>query len=151
MIETQDRPARIDMKNDTRSEVAVAGDGPISWASIADLNFETMNVLAAPSKHHAGKTLTMSTKRTLTLTEIADIVSKIKGYELQFKFVSKEQCVDHYAERGVPREGIEWWVSAYEVMEDSECVDTDFTLEDFLEKAGRTSQSLEATIKKMMK
>ena len=76
----------------------------------------------------------MSTKRTLTLKQIADVVGKIKGHE-----------------RGVPREGIEWWVGAYEAMEDGECVNTDSTLEDFLEKAGKTPQSLEATIQDMMK
>ena len=141
----------FDTKNDTRSEIAVAGDGPMSWASIANLTFGTANVLAAPSERYAGKTLTMSSKQTLTLKQIADIVSKIKGHELQLKIVSKEQFVDHYVERGVPREGIEWWVGAYEAMEDGECVNTDSTLEDFLEKAGRTPQSLEATIKEMMK
>jgi uncharacterized protein YbjT (DUF2867 family) len=141
----------FDMKNDTRSEIVVAGDGPMSWASIADLTFGTAHILAAPSERYAGKTLTMSATQTLTLKQIAEIVGKIKGHELQLKFVSKEQFVDYYAERGVPREGIEWWVGAYEAMEDGECVNTDSTLEDFLEKAGRTPQSLEATIEEMMK
>jgi uncharacterized protein YbjT (DUF2867 family) len=141
----------FDMKNDTRSEIVIAGDGPMSWASIADLTFGTANILAVPSERYAGKTLTMSSTQTLTLKQIAEIVSKIKGHDLQLKFVSKEQFVDYYAERGVPREGIEWWVGAYEAMEDGECVNTDSTLEDFLEKAGRTPQSLEETIEEMMK
>jgi uncharacterized protein YbjT (DUF2867 family) len=141
----------FDMKNDTRSEILVAGDGPMSWASVEDLTFGTANVLAAPSERFAGKTLTMSTKRTLTLKRIAEIVSKIKGRELQLKIVSKKQFVDHYAERGIPREGAEWWVGAYEAMEDGECVNNDSTLEDILEEAGRSPHSLEATIQEMMK
>ena len=93
----------------------------------------------------------MSSKRTLTLKQIADIVSKVKGQELQLKFVSRKEFVDHYADRGVPREGVEWWVGAYEAMEDGECVNDDPTLEDFLKEAGRSPQSLEATIQEMMK
>lgn len=141
----------FDMKNDTRDEIVLAGDGPMSWASIADLTFGTANLLAAPSELYAGKTVTMSMKRTLTLRQIADIVGKIKGQELQLKFVGREQFVDHYAERGIPKEGVEWWVGAYEAMEDEECVNTDSTLEDILAMAGRTPQPLETTIQEMMR
>jgi uncharacterized protein YbjT (DUF2867 family) len=141
----------FDMKDDTRREIVVAGDGPMSWASVADLTFGTAKVLAAPSEHFIGKTLTMSSKRTSTLKQIADIVSKVKGQELQLEFVSRKEFVDHYADRGVPKEGVEWWVGAYEAMEDGECVNDDPTLEDFLKEAGRRPQSLEATIQEMMK
>lgn len=141
----------FDTKNDTRSEIVVAGDGPMSWASIADLTFGTANVLAAPSERFVGKTLTMSGRRTFTLKQVADIVGKIKGRELQLNFVSRKEFVDHYVERGVPREGAEWWVGAYEAMEDGECVNNDSTLEDILEEFGRSLQSFETTIQEMMR
>ena len=37
----------FDMKDDTRKEIVVAGDGPMSWASVADLTFGIAKVLGA--------------------------------------------------------------------------------------------------------
>jgi hypothetical protein len=38
------------LNNETRDEVVVAGDGPLSFASIADITFGTAKIIAAPSE-----------------------------------------------------------------------------------------------------
>ncbi|RFU31937.1 hypothetical protein B7463_g4447, partial [Scytalidium lignicola] len=44
-----------DLKKDERSEVVIAGDGPVSWTSISDLGLVTAMVLGAPREEYAGK------------------------------------------------------------------------------------------------
>lgn len=139
------------LKNETRKEVVVAGDGPVSWTSIPDMAFGTAKVLAAPSKEWSGKTFYLSQKQTRTLKEIADIVSKVKGEDVKLKVVGRKEYEDYYAEKVTERASVEWWSSSYEALEDGECAVDDSTLEGLLEEAGRTPEPLEKTIERMLR
>ena len=68
-----------DLKNDDRKEIAVAGDGLISWTSIADLGLATALILADVSSKWEGRTLYHSASKPASLQEISKIVSKVKG------------------------------------------------------------------------
>lgn len=137
------------LKKETRKEVVVAGDGPVSWTSIPDMAFGTAKVLAAASEEWSGKTFYLSQKKTCTLNDIAAIVSKARGEEIKVKVVSRKEYEDFYAERGTERASVEWWSSSYDALKDGECAINDPTLEDLLQDAGRSPKPLEKTISEM--
>jgi hypothetical protein len=45
------------LKDDSRAEIVVGGDGPINWTPIADLGYTTALVVADSSLKYEGKTL----------------------------------------------------------------------------------------------
>ena len=139
------------LKNETRNEVVVAGDGPVSWTSIPDMAFGTAKVLAAPSDKWSGKTFYLSQKKTWTLQDIAQIVSKVRKEEIKLKIVSRKEYEDYYAERGTERASVEWWSSSYDALKDGECAINDSTLEGLLKEADRSPTPLEETIEEMLK
>ncbi|KAH6618477.1 hypothetical protein C7974DRAFT_317505 [Boeremia exigua] len=139
------------LKEETRKEVVVAGDGPVSWTSIADMGFGTAKVLAAPSEEWSRKMFYLSQKKTCTLQDIAGIVSKIRGEPVQLKIVSRKEYEDFYAEKGTERASVEWWSSSYDALKDGECAIDDPTLETLLKEAGKSPEPLEATIEYMLK
>lgn len=141
-----------DVKNDERSEVPVGGDSPISWTSIADLGLATALVLAAPQKEYEGKTFYLSnTKNPKTLKQIADIVSKAKGKEINLKVVSRPEHEKYYIEeRKMPEGLIKWWSATYDALRDEECLIKDDTLEKLLSSKGKMPKPVEETIKEMI-
>lgn len=139
------------LNNETRREVVVAGDGPISWTSIADMAFGTARILAATSEEWSGKTLYLSQKKTWTLQDVARIVSDVRGEEVKLKVVSRKEYEDFYAEKGTERASVEWWSSSYDALKDGECAVLDPTLEVMLKDAGRSPEPLEDTISEMLR
>ncbi|KAH9865131.1 hypothetical protein IAQ61_009078 [Plenodomus lingam] len=140
------------LKGETRREVVVAGDGGVSWTSIADMAFCTAKVLAAPGEAWAGKTFYLSQRRTWTLADIAQIVGEVRGKEVRVKVVSRKEFEEYYVRtKGMERPAVEWWSSTYDALEDGECAIEDPTLETMLKEAGRTPKALEETIKEMMR
>lgn len=140
------------LKDETRKEVLVAGDGPISWTSIPDMAFATAKILSQPSDEWKGKTFYLSQKRTWTLGDVAGTLSKVKGEEVKLKIVSRKEYEEFYVvEKGMERASVEWWSSTYDALKDGECAIDDPTLEWILREAGRKPESLEGTIERMMK
>ncbi|KAF2130892.1 NAD(P)-binding protein [Dothidotthia symphoricarpi CBS 119687] len=140
------------LKEDKRSEVAVAGDGSVAWTAIADMAFATAKILAAPSEEWAGKMVYLSQKKTCTLEDIAGIVSKVRGEDVKLKVVGKKEYEDFYVEeKGMERPSVEWWSSTYDALRDGECAIDDPTLETMLAQAGRSPKTIEDTIKEMLR
>ncbi|KAI4933824.1 uncharacterized protein J4E92_003493 [Alternaria infectoria] len=140
------------LKEETRKEVLVAGDGKVSWTSIPDMAFCTAKVLAAPRELWAGKTFYLSQKKTHSLSDIARIVSKVRGEEIKLKVVSRKEYEDYYVnEKGMERASVEWWSSTYDALKDGECDIDDGTLEALLKEAGKTPKPLEETVEEMLK
>jgi uncharacterized protein YbjT (DUF2867 family) len=139
------------LKAETRDEIIVAGDGPLSFASIADITLGTAKILAAPRERWSGKTVTLSLRQTWTLQDMADLVCKVKGQKVYLKVVSKKEFNDYYTGRGLDRASVEWWSSAYESFKDGECAVEDSTLEDLLEETGRKPELFETTLKNMLR
>ncbi|KAL6710731.1 hypothetical protein ACN47E_007788 [Coniothyrium glycines] len=139
------------LKQETRKEVVVAGDGPISWTSIADMAFGTAKVLSEPSQKWAGKTFYLSQKSTRTLHDVAQIVSQVRGEKVRLKVVSRQAYEDYYVnEKGMERPSVEWWSSTYDALKEGECAIDDPTLEQILSEAGREPKPLEDTIQEML-
>lgn len=140
------------LKEETRKEALVAGDGQISWTSIPDMAFATAKVLSAPSSNWSGKTFYLSQKRTWSLRDIARIVSKARGEEVNLTVVSRKEYEEFYVgEMGMEKASVEWWSSTYDALKDGECAIDDKTLEEILREAGREPEALEGTIEEMLK
>lgn len=138
------------LKNDERDEVVVAGDGPVSWTSIADLGLGTALVLADPSTKYDGKTIYLSQTRTATLKDVAKIVSDVKGREIALKIVSSDEFCRHYVENGREKGNAEWWCTTYDALTNNECSVQDPTLEELLASKGRKPKQIEETIREML-
>jgi hypothetical protein len=112
------------LTEETRKEVIVAGDGPISWTSIADMAFATAKILSAASEEWAGRTV----------------------------YLSRKEYENFYVnEKRMEKASVEWWSSTYDALKDGECAIDDATLEDILKQAGRSPTPLEDTIEAMLK
>lgn len=138
------------LKGEERREVVVAGDGEVSWTSIADMAFCTAKILAEEGGKWAGRTVYLSQKETRTLGDVAGIVSRVRGEEVGLKVVERKEFEDYYVGRGMERASVEWWSSTYDALKDGECAIEDDTLETILKEPGRTPTSLEETVEKMM-
>jgi uncharacterized protein YbjT (DUF2867 family) len=140
------------LREESRREVLVAGDGRISWTAIPDMGYATAKVLSEPGEKWAGKTFYLSQKRTWSLRDVAGIVSKVRGEEVGLKVVSRSEYEEYYVgEKGMERASVEWWSSTYDALEDGECAIEDGTLEAILKEAGREPVPLEKTIEEMLR
>jgi uncharacterized protein YbjT (DUF2867 family) len=136
---------------DDRSKVIVAGDGKISWTAIADLGLASALIIAAPADYE-GKTLYLSnTSDPKNLHEIAEIVSRAKGTDVQLEVVKREDHESFYIkERKMDEGNVKWWAATYGALKEEECFIKDKTLEKLLEMRGRTPKSVESTIQEML-
>ncbi|KAE8447226.1 hypothetical protein EG329_010920 [Mollisiaceae sp. DMI_Dod_QoI] len=140
-----------DPKADKRDEIVLAGDGKVSWTSIADLGLGTALVLADQSGKFQGKTFYLSnSKESRSLEEIAALVGKIKGRDLRVRIVGREEYVEHYVEGGKERPMVEWWSTTYGALEKGECDIKDVTLGELLSGLGVDFKPVEQTVKEML-
>lgn len=140
-----------DLKHDEREEIVVAGDGPISWTSIADLGLATALVIKDPSTKYFGKTLYLSGAKSATLEDLAVIVSKATGREIHIKVVSREDYMDHYTKKGRDRASVEWWVSSYAALTKGECLIKERTFTDLLLGTNKEPETFEGTVEEMLR
>ncbi|CAN9265030.1 unnamed protein product [Alternaria alternata] len=121
-----------------------------AFQNITDIFFRTAKVIAGSGKYWSGKTVHICQRKAWTLQDIAKIVSKVRGQEIQIKLVSRKKFDDYYVERRIDRGRVEWWSSAYDGIKNGECDIDDPMLEEFLKEAGRCLEPLEPTIEKML-
>ncbi|KAI0193749.1 hypothetical protein EV127DRAFT_424117 [Xylaria flabelliformis] len=139
-----------------RNVVPLAGDGKISWTAIHDLGVASAIVLSSASENveFVGKTLYLSTRpeNAKTVEEIAQIVGKARGRDVQVKIVGRQEHERYYVEeQEKPRPAVEWWASTYEALENGECLVDDPVLEKLLSRVGLKPIPIEETVAAMIK
>ncbi|KUJ09980.1 NAD(P)-binding protein [Mollisia scopiformis] len=135
---------------DERSEIVVAGDGKVSWTGIADLGVGNAVILADGRGRWKGKTVVLCSGEKRSLREIAGVVGKCRGREVEVKVVGREEYVEEYVGRERERDAVEWWSSTYGALEKGECDISDPTLEEILAEKGIGPKSVEETVKEML-
>lgn len=143
-----------DPKGDERGKVQLAGDGKICWTAIEDLGLGNALVLAAPSDEYAGKTFYLSTPpdTAKTMREVAQLVAKGRGKEVEVELVGRKGHEDYYVqEKKMDAPAVEWWADTYDALEDGECLIDDPTLSKLLHSKSKTAIPLEQTVEAMVK
>ncbi|KAF7954413.1 hypothetical protein EAE96_005535 [Botrytis aclada] len=92
---------------DAREEVVVAGDGPVSMISLEDLGVANALVLMDWSGMYEGQFFYLSPRKSISMTEVLEMVSEIRGKDVRLKIVSEREYVDYYAKKGFPRAMLE--------------------------------------------
>lgn len=138
------------LKGDSRSAIALPGDGKISWTSIADLGLANALILAAPSEEWAGKLCYLSQNEPHTLKEVATMVSKGRG-EVDVNIVSTQEHIRENVEREVGRGLVTWWSPTYDALRDGECEIDDGTLKRLLKERGVTPTPMKDTVDVMLR
>ena len=138
-------------KADERDEVVVAGDGKVSWTSIADLGLGTALVLTDEGAKWEGRTFYLSNPPEMarTLEEIAELVGEMREKGVTVRKVGREEYVEGYVGRGKERDTVEWWSSSYEALERGECEIADGTLGELLGRRGVKAKGFEETVREM--
>jgi nucleoside-diphosphate-sugar epimerase len=140
-----------DIGKDSRSEILVAGDGPISWTSIPDLGLANAAILAAPRDQWNDKTCYLSHAATHTLNDVASMVSAAVGREVKLQVSPRAAYEKFYEqERDVDGGHVTWWSKTYDALEAGECGIRDSTLEKILEGFDTKPKDLRTTIKGML-
>lgn len=135
-----------------RSEIPLAGDGPVSWTAIDDLGLGTAAILADKTGEYDNQLLTLSNMKVYTLKEVAELVSQYSNKQVSVKIVDPAEHVRYYVEeRGLDRGQVEWWVKSYEALKRNECLKEDPLLTELLAKYGRKPIPFVETLEKMIK
>lgn len=134
-----------------RTEIPIAGDGPISWTAIDDLGLGTAAILADTSGKYDNQVVALSNTQSYNLQEVAALVSKYSNKQVKIKIVDKAEHIRYYVEeRGLDRGQVEWWAKSYEALKRNECLKQDPLLMQLLAKFGREAVPFEETVKKML-
>ncbi|KAI3319107.1 NAD(P)-binding protein [Xylariaceae sp. AK1471] len=140
-----------------RDVVPLAGDGKVCWTAIHDLGVASALVLSGSGlgdEEFVGKTFYLSARpeTAKTMAEIAQLVGKARGRDVQVKTVGRDEHVRYYVEeQGKPKPAVEWWVSTYEALEDGECLVDDPIFEKLLDRVGLKPIPVEETVAAMVK
>lgn len=143
----------IQAGGERRSEIVVAGDGPISWTSVADLGLATALVLASPvPSRYTNQTIYLSQPATATLAQVCEVAAAVgHGGSKMVKVVSMEEYVEYYTSQlGMDRAMLEWWVTTYPSLVNGLCHINDSTLSDLLATRGKQADSIESTVQAML-
>ncbi|KAJ8067131.1 hypothetical protein OCU04_004504 [Sclerotinia nivalis] len=136
--------------SDARDEVVVAGDGGMSMISLPDLGTANAIVLADESGKYDGKFFFLSPKKTVTISQVLAMVSKIQGREIKLKIVSDEEYVRHYVDNGLEKDMLEWWVSSYTALKEGGGVIDDGTCDELLASVGVKPKEMEGAVREML-
>lgn len=138
------------LEGEERTEIIVAGDGPIRWTSIADLGYGTALILAEETDIYEKRTFYLSGSEALTLQDLAKLVSTANGKDISVKVVSREEYVEHYIQGGAERPKVEWWSTTYPALQAGECDTQDLTLTGLLWSRGVQLKPMQKTIEEML-
>jgi uncharacterized protein YbjT (DUF2867 family) len=141
-----------ELEGDDRTEITVAGDGPISWTAIPDLGLASALVFADSSDKYAGQTFYLSDQsNTITLEKLAQIVSEAKGINFTIKQVTRSEHEEFYVKEKSMDEGyVTWWASTYDALKDGECDIADDTFTRLLQQKNVRPTTIEETVKEML-
>ncbi|CAD6444477.1 7d8c5c6d-9bb5-4523-867b-e99b654bd8a0-CDS [Sclerotinia trifoliorum] len=136
--------------SDSRNEVVVAADGELSMISLYDLGVANALVLDDESGKYEGKFFFLSRRKTVKISEILAMVSKVKGREITLKIVDEEEFVRHYVENGLEKAMLEWWVSSFTAVREGGGAIDDATCDELLESVRTKPKEMEETVREML-
>ncbi|MFF0909229.1 SDR family oxidoreductase [Microbacterium enclense] len=116
-----------------------AGDGRCSLVSRADVAATAVSVLLDPAPHR-GRVYDLTGPEALTLAEVADRISLVRGTRVRFVDETVEEAYASRARYGAPRWQLDAWVSTYTAIASGELAGVSGDVEAV---TGRPPQSFE--------
>lgn len=89
-----------------------AGDGRVAVVARADVARTAATILAAPAEH-VGRTYELTGPEALSLTEVAAIISSVRGTQVSFVDETLDEAYASRAGYGAPDWQVDAWVSTY--------------------------------------
>lgn len=134
--------------NPTTTSAILPGDGPISFASRAELAEGTARLLLSDDPQYLNSTILLTGPSTFTFAEITLLIREIQGTPLTLEILPE----DEYIRRIVAaRERPEWfaksWVSSFRAFSEGESGEVDLALEALL---GRKPRDAEEVIRALL-
>jgi uncharacterized protein YbjT (DUF2867 family) len=130
------------------TEIVLPCDGPICWASRADLAEATARILHAPSDTYSNETLLLTGPRAVTLSEVSGMVGNIVGKELTVIIVPMEGWIEGAIEAGLDEWTVKtFYASAYEALENGDLSTVTTTMEELL---GRKPIDIEQVVREIL-
>lgn len=130
-------------KGKGKMEWVIPDDGPVAWVTWDDLGLGTAKILAN-YKTYLGQTLRLTGPRATSISDVADLVRKYSGREVEVKIVGEDEAREYHLKKGsVPKEA-EWqvvsWSGWHKGIKDGETAVVDPLLEELL---GRKPRGIE--------
>lgn len=117
-------------------EFVIPDDGPVAWVSWDDLGEGTAKILAQLAKGEKkwiGQTLNLTGSETATLKDVARLVEKYSGREVEVKLVGKENAKEYHLKDGEKEEWlVSSWVGWFDGIREGECQVVDPLLQEVL-------------------
>jgi len=136
---------------ETRQQIVVAGDGPISFASVEDLGLATAMIVTDMISKYQGVVVTLSGNETVTLQDIVKLVQRHRQGPLELRVVQREVYEQYYIqERGLDPGLVRWWSTIYDALKENSAMGNGYVIEKMLGKYGRKPKPLRETIKEML-
>ncbi|KAI0782996.1 NmrA-like family protein [Abortiporus biennis] len=134
---------------DGKDEVLIPdGDGGIAWVCRDDLGEGTAKVMVAESDFD-NKTILLSGQQSVTLTSLAQKISKIIGRNLTLKIVPVEEYVKNNLGKSDswPESLLRDWATTFPAIKRGECATVDPLLRNLL---GRDLKTIDETLEEML-
>lgn len=120
-----------------------AGDGRVAVVARADVARTAATILAAPAEH-AGRTYELTGPEALSLTEVAAIITAVRGTQVSFVDETLDEAYASRAGYGAPGWQVDAWVSTYTAIASGDMAAVSRDVEAI---AGTPPRSLEAFLR----
>ncbi len=118
-----------------------AGDGRVAGVARADVARVAVQVLRDPAAHR-GRTYDLTGPEALTLTEVADALSRVTGREIRFQNETLDEAYESRAVYDAPRWQTDAWVSTYTSIAGGEVAEVSDDIERVTGRAPMTFEEL---------
>ncbi len=121
-----------------------AGDGRVAGVARADVARVAVEVLGDPVAHR-GRTYDLTGPEALTLTEVAETITRVTGREARFENETLDEAYESRAAYNAPRWQTDAWVSTYTAIAAGEVADVSGDVE---RVTGRAPESFEELLRR---
>lgn len=121
-----------------------AGDGRVAMVARDDVAAVAAAVLLAPDEHR-GRTYDVTGPEALTLAEVAEVLSDVRGRPVAFHDETVEEAYASRASYGAPQWEVDAWVSTYLAVRSGDLAQVSDTVPTIL---GRPAAGLEDVLRR---
>ena len=127
----------------------IPNDGKVAWVTWDDLGEGTAKILADYQKY-LGQTLRLTGPKTTSISDVAKILEKETGWNVDMEFVGAEEAMRYHVDKKSAGEGGDWviesWSGWFEGLKNGECEVVDPLLENLIGRSPRGIEDMRSTL-----